>query len=90
VLRYIEANPLGGEMVNDATDWHWSSLAIRHGRKSPLKISDGPLKIPGNWHRLVNRIDGKSDFTELKTSLKRGQPFGTLDWKKKTAWKMNL
>ena len=90
VMRYIEANPLRAKLVKNATDWQWSSLAVRNGLESPFELSDGPLKLPANWGKLVNQIEMPERLNKLKNSIDRGAPFGKSDWKIKTALRMNL
>ncbi len=77
-------------LVKRADDWPWSSLAIRNGLEAPFELSQGPLKLPSNWDKLVNQIEPSNQLDKLKNSIDRGAPFGESNWKKKTAWAMNL
>lgn len=90
VMRYIEANPLRAELVKRAGDWPWSSLAVRKGLEAPFELSEGPLKLPSNWDKLVNHIKRPEQLDGLKNSINRGTPFGQPNWKMKTALRMNL
>ncbi len=90
VMRYIEANPLRAELVKRAGDWPWSSLAVRKGLEAPFELSEGPLKLPSNWDKLVNQIESPEQLDGLKNSINRGAPFGGTNWKTKTALRMNL
>ena len=90
VMRYIEANPLRAKLVKNAGDWPWSSFAVRQGVESLFELSDGPLKLPGNWPKLVHDVLPTEQTDKLVNSLKRGAPLGQTDWVKKTAVKMNL
>ena len=90
VMRYIEANPLRAGLVERAGDWPWASLAVRKGMEAPFKLSDGPLKLPSRWEAMVNRIERPERLGELENSIKRGAPFGELNWRIKTASRMNL
>ena len=90
VMRYIEANPLRAKLVKRAGDWHWSSLAVRQGLEVPFELSEGPLKLPVNWDKLVNQIEPDSQLDGLKNSINRGAPFGKTNWEIKTASRMNL
>jgi len=89
-MRYIEANPLRAKLVKRAGDWLWSSLAVRKGLEAPFELSEGPLKLPSNWEKLVNQIEPPAQLEGLKNSINRGTPFGEPNWKIKTALKMNL
>lgn len=90
VLRYIEANPLRAELVKRAADWPWSSLAVRKGLESAFELSQGPLKLPANWDKLVNQIEPSDRLDRLKASINRGAPFGEFQWQTKAAQRMNL
>jgi len=90
VMRYIEANPLRAVLVKRAGDWPWSSLAVRNGLEAPFDLSKGPLKLPSNWNKLVNKIDRPDQLDALENSINRGTPFGQPNWKMKTALRMNL
>ncbi len=91
LMRYIEANPLYAGLVKSAGDWRWSSLAMRKGvAKPPFELNDGPLKLPDNWDMLINEIANSKHPKTLKNSLKRGTPFGDIEWQAITAKKMGL
>ena len=90
VLRYIEANPLRAGLVEDAGDWHWSSLAIRKGEESLFEISDGPVELPAGWEKLVNKADNGKILERLDKSIKRGSPFGDNQWQIITAGRLKL
>ncbi len=90
VLRYIEANPLRAGIVEDAGNWQWSSLAVRKGADSFFELSDGPLELPARWEKLVNEVDRGENLERLGNSMKRGAPFGDIQWQSLTAKKMKL
>jgi putative transposase len=59
-LRYIEANPVTGNLVTRAERWPWSSLALRDS--SGIGLLDSlPLSLPPNWIDVVNEegIEGQ-------------------------------
>ena len=90
VLRYIESNPVTAGLVNRAGQWLWSSLAVRQGYEAAFALSDGPLELPSNWPRLLHENIGREKLNRIKTSIKRGAPFGDDRWKQLTAEKLNL
>jgi len=55
VLRYVEANPVKGELVAKAEDWPWGSLAFRHSRDSDF-LDVLPIRLPSNWSEWVNAV----------------------------------
>jgi putative transposase len=90
VMRYIEANPLRAELVKNAADWPWSSFAVRDGRESLFKLSQGPTKLPSNWPKHVHRDIDRRRLETIKNSITRSSPLGDKDWTQTTAIKMNL
>ena len=90
VMRYIEANPVRGELVKNAADWRWSSFAVRQGSESLFELSDGPVKLPSNWPGHVHRVMDERRLGAIKNGVKRGSPLGDKDWSQTTAVKMNL
>ena len=89
-LRYIEANPVRAEIVQDAADWPWSSYAVRQGRQSPLELSQGPFALPADWAKQIHRQINPKAAEAIAKSINRGSPLGDPDWTKQTAEKMNL
>ncbi len=90
VLRYIEANPLRAEIVDDPNNYSWSSFAARKGSEKPLNLSNGPVVLPANWPQLVNRNIGRKDHDRIYNSINRGSPLGDPNWTNRTATKLNL
>ena len=90
VMRYIETNPVRAGLVKRAGDWAWSSLAVRMGFEAPFELSEGPLKMPAEWDKLVNQAEPPNQLDGLKRSINRGSPFGEPAWKIKTAHKLKL
>jgi putative transposase len=91
LMRYIEANPLYAGLVKHASDWRWSSLAVRRGVvKPPFELSNGPLELPNNWEKLVNEMAKSKHLGTLQNSLKRGTPFGDIEWQATTVKRMGL
>ena len=91
VMRYIEANPLRAEIVDNPTNnYSWSSFAARRGIEKPFSLSDGPVVLPANWPQLVSRDIASKDQDKISNSINRGTPLGEYDWIKRTAAKLNL
>jgi putative transposase len=62
VLRYVEANPVSGNLVARAEDWPWSSLSLRRSRPSRL-LDPLPIRLPEDWSDRVNEesLPGDAD-----------------------------
>ena len=92
LMRYVECNPLRAELVEKASDWPWSSFAIRNGADKPIKLSKGPLQLPKQWRKMVgNPAAIDNDVVgQIEKSIERGSPLGDNDWIIKTAGEQGL
>jgi putative transposase len=90
-LRYMEQNPLRAGMVKRSVNWPWSSLSARQGTdKEGLRISAGPVPLPGNWNKQVDLLPNETDLRKLEVCMSRGRPFGNEDWVAKAVKEMDL
>jgi putative transposase len=90
-LAYIEGNALRADLVSDAVDWPYSSLAVRSGlQKEGIVLSPGPVALPEAWAGYVNRAPDQATRQRLENSIKRGTPFGSETWTRLTAVKTGL
>jgi putative transposase len=80
LLRYVERNPVRAGLVNSAADWPWSRLGQRRGKCPELPLTEWPVARPSDWLTLVNTPQTMAEETALRQSLKRGAPFGDLQW----------
>lgn len=91
VLRYVEGNPLRARMVGRAEQWPWSSLGGRAGADGvSVRLEAWPIPRPRNWLELVNRPLPSDQLDRLRTSVKRGRPFGDDKWVAATAARLGL
>lgn len=91
VLRYVEANPLRAGLVRRAEDWPWSSLAFTSGNgEMRVEVADWPLSKPRNWVERVNEVMQTPELERLRTSAKRGRPFGDDSWVERTVKRLGL
>jgi putative transposase len=88
-VRFVERNPLRAKLVERAEDWRWSSLHRRHNGLEPISRLS-PLILPANWVQRVNRAETKAELEAVRLSIVRSQPFGSNEWKAKTAKKLGL
>lgn len=94
VCRYVERNAVRAGLAERAEDWQWGSTACR-GRKPDERrwlanLADWPVSPPRNWLALLNQPEDEEELTALRTSVKRGAPFGTAEWREKTAAKLGI
>ena len=90
VSRYVERNALRAGLVSRAEEWLWGSLARRRGLAYGPTLSDGPLMLPVQWLRYVNRPQTEAELESIRRSVQRGQPFGAEPWVRQTCAALNL
>jgi putative transposase len=93
VSRYVERNALRAGLVERAEDWRWGSLWQRRQRVAPDDyplLNQWPLPIPRNWISIVNRPETQAELDALRTSVRRGRPFGSKAWQNRTAKRLGL
>lgn len=78
VMRYVERNPLRAGLVSSAADWPWSSLS--DWMSAPGLLTRGPVDRFGDWLSFVNDAETASEVEALRTSVRRGRPFGDAAW----------
>jgi len=92
VVRYVERNALRADLVARAEEWRWSSLWRRRQKDGPGApvLSEWPVVRPRNWVVWVNQAEPAGELEALRTSVQRGQPFGSVGWVKRTAKRLGL
>ena len=92
VMRYVERNALRANLVERAEDWRWSSLCRRTfgTPEHKLLLSDWPLPEPAGWKRHVNAAQSEAELQAVREAIRRGSPFGTSLWQKRTAGRLGL
>lgn len=95
VCRFVEANAKRAGLVKRVEDWSWTSLQAAapqeeaaQTKASPPpwpKLGHWPVPRPRGWLGLVNRVMSKRDQERLKTSIKKGRPYGDDTWVAKTS-----
>jgi putative transposase len=93
VCRYVERNALRANLVKSASQWPWSSVAKRAEKKPPtwlLSLKEWPVEPPTNWPSRVNRAESPAELAAVRTSIKRGRPYGDEAWQRRTAAKLGL
>ena len=91
VLRYVEANPLRSKLARSAHGWRWSSAALRRSDKAAPGLLDKlPLRLPADWGKIVEARCPNDELEAVRTSVKRGRPFGDAMWVARTADRLAL
>jgi len=90
VCRYVERNALAAGLVTAAEDWRFGSLYNWAGGQSGVKLAAWPMpRLPG-WLERVNRPLREQEEEQLRTAIRRSQPFGDAGWVESTARRYNL
>lgn len=82
-LRYIEGNPVRGQLVNFAKEWRWSSNGERTGIKGKMLTNEIPIELPSDWERYVDEPLTGKELEELRQSVNRQSPYGDSKWQLK-------
>ena len=92
VCRYVERNPLSAKLCKAAEHWKYSSLyRWRHGSaKEKAILSKWPIARRANWLQWVQASLSANEKARLKTSIKRGSPYGEDAWVISTAQQMGI
>ncbi|MFI5381143.1 MAG: transposase [Tepidisphaerales bacterium] len=92
VLRYVERNPLRAGLVQRAEDWPYTSLHDRLSDSSPLRpvLCDWPISMPREYVELVNQAQTPAEEEALRTSIRRGRPFGDVAWQASMVGRLGL
>ena len=94
VCRYVERNPVRAGLVRHAADWRWSSHRAHIGNgtdrepgRVALTTSPWPVERPAEWKDWVDLPQTDTELAEIRTSLRRGAPFGAESWREEVAVK---
>ncbi len=89
VLRYVERNPLRAGLVCRAEDWPWSSLHEFVASDAP-RLTEPPVGRLVDWIGFVNDPGTATELEALRTSGRRGRPFGDSGWTELTVVRLGL
>ncbi|MEM9943654.1 MAG: transposase [Planctomycetota bacterium] len=90
VCQYVERNALNASIVKRAEDYRWGSLNNWLGSDSPIELASWPIRRLPKWVERVNQALTEKALTALRHSVKRGKPFGDIDWTEATVKKFGL
>lgn len=92
VLRYVERNALRAKFVDRAEEWRWGSLWRRNSATPERKtlLADWPVPEPSRWTDFVNAAQTEAEVKAVREAIRRGCPFGSPAWQKRTAGRLGL
>ncbi len=92
VCRYVERNPLRAGLVVRAEEWRWSSLWRRNAgsRERTTWLANWPMSRPPGWVQWVNEAQTSVELDVLRRCVRRGQPYGSEAWMRRTADRLGL
>jgi REP-associated tyrosine transposase len=93
ICRYVERNALRAKLVRRAEKWPWGSLGgalhAAAATESP-PLARWPLPRSPQWVEYVNRPQTEAELDAIRVSIRRGRPFGSPAWQKRTAQRLGL
>ena len=92
VCRYVERNALRAGLAARAESWQWGSLWRHQASDVPAepRLSRCPIEKPPDWTLRVNLPMTPVEEEAVRRSIRRGQPYGTAPWQKRTAFRLGL
>ena len=92
VLRYVERNPVRAKLCRQAEDWKYGSAwRNMHGSAQDRQLlAKWPIPRPRQWRAFVNEPQTQSEVDAIRSSLRRGTPFGTDNWVTQSAVRLRL
>lgn len=91
-IKYVERNPVRAKLTKKVEQWKWGSgyRRLDGTNKEQQLLSDSPTNLPRNYRSWVNEPDKTDDLTNLRASIEKGKPFGTMNWVELMVERFNL
>lgn len=77
-------------MVKHSREWAWSSLAARRDAEAAAWLCECPVDRPEDWESEVDRRMSEPETEKIRTSIKRGRPFGSDAWAESAVKRLGL
>ncbi len=92
VAKYVESNALRAKLVTKAQDWQWGSLWRREfGSKEEKSImASWPIPPKKDYLKVINSPLEKEIIKDIRKSVEKSSPFGSVEWIAKMAEKLGL
>jgi putative transposase len=77
-VRYIELNPVRGNLCDTATDWPWSSARAHiNGFLDQLVLTSSILERIDNWDEYLHSGENLTEIGIIRKHTKTGRPAGS-------------
>jgi putative transposase len=82
VIKYVERNAVRAKLVYSCESWQWGSAWRRvHGTVQQKKLLDQKsFRLPDNYLKWINTAEKIDDLANVRTSVKKGVPYGKERW----------
>lgn len=95
VVRYVERNALRAGLCRRAENWRWGSAWCRYGKDRTMPTwllpeSKWPERAGDDYLTWLNRPQTAIEEDAMKECIRRGRPYGSDAWVRKTAAKLGL
>jgi putative transposase len=76
--RYVELNPVAGNLVPDAASWPWSSARAHLARADNELVTVAPLlERTGDWRLFLSGVVTEEEINTIRRHERTGRPLGT-------------
>ena len=92
LCRYVERNALAAGLCRRGEDWVYGSLHRRSTRsdRQPKLLTTWPIRRPTGWMERVNKPMSGKELERIRTSVRRGTPYGDTQWLESTCERTGL
>ncbi len=92
VTKYIERNPVRANLTRTVEAWRWGSgyRRLEGTRKEQSLLSDPPTDLPRNYRSWVNTPDKDEDLQQVRLSVNKSKPLGTMSWMERMVERFKL
>ena len=92
LIRYVERNPFRAKFVRLAENWQWGSAWRRyHATPKDKRLLDTlPVDLPRGYRSWLNEREDNETLEQIRTSVNKGTPYGTMKWVEKMVGKFDL
>ena len=84
VIKYVERNPVRAQLTKKVEEWKWGSgyRRLKGTSQERTLLSALPIQTPKKYSSWVNKSDKTDELSQLRVSVAKSAPYGSIDWQK--------